>query len=54
VIKNFHTYVKSGKSEDYEEYVRVALETNPVAIKDLIDFVPSSAGSPWELGHAEA
>ncbi len=45
VIKNFHTYVKSGKSEDYEEYVRVALETNPVAIKDLIEFVPASSGA---------
>jgi glutamate synthase (NADPH/NADH) large chain/glutamate synthase (ferredoxin) len=45
VIKNFHTYVKSGRPEDYEEYVRVALETKPVAIKDLIDFVPSSGGS---------
>jgi glutamate synthase (NADPH/NADH) large chain/glutamate synthase (ferredoxin) len=45
VIKNFHTYVKSGKPEDYEEYVRVALETNPVAIKDLIEFVPTSGGS---------
>ncbi len=45
VIKNFHTYVKSGKPEDYEEYVRVALETRPVAIKDLIEFVPSSGGS---------
>ncbi len=44
VIKNFHTYVKSGKPEDYEEYVRVALETNPVAIKDLIEFVPAASG----------
>ena len=44
VIKNFHTYVKSGKAEDYEEYVRIALETNPVAIKDLIDFVPAVSG----------
>ncbi|MES2657667.1 MAG: glutamate synthase large subunit [Verrucomicrobiota bacterium] len=44
VIKNFHTYVKSGKAEDYEEYVRVALETNPVAIKDLIEFVPAASG----------
>ncbi|MES2920746.1 MAG: glutamate synthase large subunit [Verrucomicrobiota bacterium] len=44
VIKNFHTYVKSGKSEDYEEYVRIALETNPVAIKDLIDFEANSSG----------
>jgi len=45
VIKNFHTYVKSGRPEDYEEYVRIALETNPVAIKDLFDFVPAASGS---------
>lgn len=45
VIKNFHNYVKSGKAEDYEEYVRVSLETNPVAIKDLLNFVPSASGS---------
>ena len=45
MIKNFHTYVRSGKSEDYEEYVRLALETSPVAIKDLIDLVPSSTGT---------
>ena len=44
-IKNFHTYVKSGRAEDYEEYVRVSLEVNPVAIKDLIEFVPSGNGS---------
>ncbi|MBK1883014.1 glutamate synthase large subunit [Luteolibacter pohnpeiensis] len=44
VIKNFHTYVKTGRAEDYEEYVRVSLETNPVAIKDLIEFVPASSG----------
>ena len=44
VIKNFHTYVKSGRPEDYEEYVRVSLETKPVAIKDLIEFVPSVTG----------
>ncbi|WP_411826098.1 glutamate synthase large subunit [Luteolibacter sp. AS25] len=44
VIKNFHNYVKSGKPEDYEEYVKVCLETNPVAIKDLLNFVPASSG----------
>ncbi len=44
VIKNFHTYVKSGQPEDYEEYVRIALETNPVAIKDLIEFAPTGSG----------
>ena len=44
VIKNFHQYVKSGKPEDYEEYVKVCLDTNPVAIKDLLNFVPASSG----------
>jgi glutamate synthase domain-containing protein 2/glutamate synthase domain-containing protein 1/glutamate synthase domain-containing protein 3 len=44
VIKNFHTFVKSGRAEDYEEYVRVSLETKPVAIKDLIEFVPVETG----------
>lgn len=45
VIKNFHNYVKSGKPEDYEEYVRVSLESNPVAIKDLLNFKPAASGS---------
>ncbi|MBB5349865.1 glutamate synthase (NADPH/NADH) large chain/glutamate synthase (ferredoxin) [Haloferula luteola] len=44
VIKNFHTYVKSGKAEDYEGYVKASLENQPMAIKDLFEFVPSSAG----------
>ena len=44
VIKNFHTFVKSGKAEDYDDYVKVSLETKPVAIKDLFEFVPSSSG----------
>ena len=45
LIKNFHQYVKTGKAEDYEEYVRVSLETNPVAIKDLLNFAPAANGS---------
>ncbi len=52
VIKNFHTYVKSGRAEDYEEYVRIALETKPVAIKDLFDFVPASSG-PLDIEEVE-
>ncbi len=53
VIKNFHTYVKSGKAEDYEEYVRVSLETGPVAIKDLLEFVPAATG-PVALEEVES
>ena len=52
VIKNFHQYVKSGKPEDYEEYVRVSLESNPVAIKDLLNFVPAASG-PIPLDEVE-
>ncbi|SHJ72061.1 glutamate synthase (NADPH/NADH) large chain [Rubritalea squalenifaciens DSM 18772] len=44
VIKNFHTFVKTGKAEDYEDYVKASLETTPVTIKDLFDFVPLSSG----------
>ncbi|CAN5790706.1 glutamate synthase large subunit [soil metagenome] len=44
VIKNFHTFVKSGKTEDYDSYVKSQLENNPVALKDLMEFVPSSDG----------
>jgi glutamate synthase domain-containing protein 2/glutamate synthase domain-containing protein 1/glutamate synthase domain-containing protein 3 len=45
VIKNFHTFVKSGKAEDYDDYVKVSLETKPVAIKDLFEFVPAASGA---------
>ena len=44
VIKNFHTFVKSGKSEDYASYVKAQLENTPVALKDMLEFVPSSDG----------
>jgi len=44
VIKNFHTYVKSGNKEDYDGYVKASLETTPVSIKDLFQFVPATSG----------
>jgi glutamate synthase (NADPH/NADH) large chain/glutamate synthase (ferredoxin) len=44
VIKNFHTFVKSGKPEDYASYVQAQLENRPVALKDLLEFVPGSDG----------
>ncbi|MFC5050000.1 glutamate synthase large subunit [Rubritalea spongiae] len=44
VIKNFHTFVKTGNAEDYDDYVKASLETTPVTIKDLFEFVPSSNG----------
>lgn len=45
VVKSFHDFVEDGKQEDYEEYVKATLETHPVTIKDLFDFVPSSTGA---------
>ncbi len=53
VIKNFHTFVKSGKAEDYDDYVKVQLDTGPVAIKDLLEFVPAASG-PIPLEEVEA
>ena len=44
VIKNFHTFVKSGSAADYDSYVKAQLENTPVALKDLMEFVPSSDG----------
>ena len=44
VIKNFHTYVKTGKVEDYDNYVKEQVKNQPVALKDLMEFVPSSEG----------
>ncbi|MDB9741442.1 glutamate synthase large subunit [Akkermansiaceae bacterium] len=45
VIKNFHTFVKSGKAEDYDDYVKATIDTHPITIKDLFEFVPLSTGS---------
>jgi glutamate synthase (NADPH/NADH) large chain/glutamate synthase (ferredoxin) len=44
VIKNFHTFVRGGKKEDYDNYVKAQLQNTPVALKDLLDFVPSESG----------
>jgi len=44
VIKNFHTFVKDNKKEDYDNYVKASLETHPVTIKDLLEFVPLASG----------
>lgn len=44
VIKNFHTFVRSGKAEDYDDYVKAQLEVRPVALKDLLEFKPLATG----------
>ena len=44
VIKNFHTFVKTGDKENYEDYVKASLETAPSTIKDLLEFTPGPTG----------
>ena len=44
LIKNFHTFLKDNKKEDYDDYVKASLETQPVTIKDLFEFIPSESG----------
>ncbi len=44
VIKNFHTFVKSGSPEDYKKYVDEQLKNTPVALKDMLEFVPGKGG----------
>ncbi|MEM9283768.1 MAG: glutamate synthase large subunit, partial [Verrucomicrobiota bacterium] len=44
VIKNFHTFVKSGDPEDYEEYLAELKLNQPGTLHDLFELVPSSQG----------
>src|SRR5207302_11084323 len=52
VIKNFHTFVRSGKSEDYRAYVDALLQNRPLSLRDLCEFVPSS-NEPIPLDEVE-
>tara|TARA_B100001063_G_scaffold205763_1_gene200849 strand:+ start:2441 stop:7024 length:4584 start_codon:yes stop_codon:yes gene_type:complete len=54
VIKNFHTFVRDGKKEDYDDYVKVTLANDPITIKDILEFkVPSSSIPLDEVEPAE-
>ncbi|MGJ8677814.1 MAG: glutamate synthase large subunit [Akkermansiaceae bacterium] len=44
VVKSFHDFVESGKQDEYEEYVKATLDTHPVTIKDMFEFVPVASG----------
>jgi glutamate synthase domain-containing protein 2 len=41
VIKNFHTFVKSNKPEDYKAYADAIRAVRPNAIRDLLQMVPT-------------
>lgn len=51
VIKNFHTFVRSGKAEDYDAYLKEALENRPVALHNLFEFQP--VGEPISIDEVE-
>ena len=54
VIKNFHTFVRDGKKEDYDDYVKVTLANDPITIKDILEFkVPASSIPLEEVEPAE-
>ena len=44
VIKNFHTFVKSNKAEDYEKYLEELKLNQPHALHDLFELVPNEHG----------
>ncbi|MDP0489602.1 MAG: glutamate synthase large subunit [Verrucomicrobiota bacterium JB023] len=52
VVKNLHSYVKTGKAEDYEDYVKATLDNNPITIKDLLEFNKDGA-NPVSLEEVE-
>lgn len=44
VIKNFHTFVKSGSPEDYGNYVKAVLEAQPHSLRNLLELIPQPTG----------
>lgn len=48
VIKNFHTFVRDGNKDDYDNYVKATLANDPITIKDVLDFKVPTSGVPLE------
>ena len=44
-IKNFHTFVKTGKAEDYAAYVEHYTRNRPVSLHDLFELIPGKQGA---------
>ena len=42
-IKNFHTFVKTGKAEDYAAYVDNYTRNRPVSLHDLFELIPGQS-----------
>ena len=44
VIKNFHTFVKTGNQADYKAYVQAVLASSPHSLRNMLAFVPAKTG----------
>lgn len=45
VIKNFHSFIRNNKPEDYRAYVDAILASTPHSLRNLLTFVPKTSGS---------
>jgi glutamate synthase (NADPH/NADH) large chain/glutamate synthase (ferredoxin) len=53
VIKNFHTFIRSNKPEDYKAYVDAVLTSTPHSLRNLLEFIPKTTG-PIPLSEVES
>lgn len=53
VIKNFHTFVKSGDPDAYKAYVKSVLDSNPHSLRNLLEMLPAKGG-PVPLDEVES
>ena len=44
VIKNFHSFIRTNKPEDYQAYVAAVLANRPHSLRNLLTFVPKKSG----------
>ncbi len=53
MIKNFHTFVKSNKPEDYKTYVEAVKAVRPNTLRDLLERIPTGK-EPMPLEEVES
>ncbi|MCX6959259.1 MAG: glutamate synthase large subunit [Verrucomicrobia bacterium] len=44
VIKNFHSFIRTNKPEDYKAYVDAVMASTPHSLRNLLEFVPLPSG----------
>lgn len=52
VIKNFHSFIRTNKPEDYRAYVNAVLTNTPHSLRNLLTFIPKNSG-PVPLDEVE-